>query len=88
MKTILTIAVMSVALMGCNPQKYPTEKEMDALIDKCNSLNGTLRGDRIDRGEHMGEWTNLFCDWSTPPNPAEESTATDSTEETSTTESI
>lgn len=86
MKTLLSIVLVSLALVGCkraepyDPNVYATDADIEAQTAKCKGLNGTLRGSRQDRGPHMGEWYGLFCDFETPP------AKTESTESESTTE--
>lgn len=82
MKTLLSISLLAVGLAGCSKASpdygvdYATQEELDAQIAKCEGLNGTLRGERQTRGEHMGEWFNLYCDFETPPAPKEPETDT------------
>lgn len=80
MKTLLSIVLVSLALVGCkragpyDPNVYATAEELAAQQEKCESLNGTLVGYRQDRGPRMGEWYDLSCDFNQPPTKNAHST--------------
>lgn len=80
MKTLLAISLL-LALTACSRLQegqvfdpdtgkiltYVTQEELDAQIEKCKGFNGTLLGYQQDRGERMGQWYNVYCDFKQHP---------------------
>lgn len=75
MKEVLIGFVVIVGLFGgcayMSKRDILNTEQLNALIDQCADLNGTLRGERVQKGDDMGKWrrSSMFCDFNTPPAP-------------------
>lgn len=95
MKTLLAISLLLV-LTACSKREpgmeydrasgeyrtYVTQEELEAQIEKCKGFNGTLMGYQQDRGERMGQWYDVRCDFKQHPESNSHSTDEVTTEGT------
>lgn len=95
MKTLLAISLLLV-LTACSRlqegqvfdpdtgeiRTYVTQEQLEALIEKCKGFDGTLMGYQQDRGERMGQWYDVRCDFKQHPESNSHSTDEVTTEGT------